>query len=83
MTALDGSSLRITQIKNERSDCTRDLGRMTSDSKEKSGGMPMPPEYSLARLMPYQLQAEFRRYLLGFFLTGGFFSPPLVLISAK
>jgi hypothetical protein len=43
----------------------------------------MPPEYRLPRLMPYQLWAAFRRYLLGFFLTGGFFSPPLGLISAK
>jgi hypothetical protein len=43
----------------------------------------MPPDYQLAMRMPYQLQAAFRRYLPGFFLTGGFFAPPLGLISAK
>ncbi len=43
----------------------------------------MPPEYQLPRLELYQLWAVFRRYLFGFFVTGGFFSPPLVLISAR
>jgi len=70
-------------MKTERSDSTRDWGRMTSDSREKSGGTSIPPEYWLPKRMPYQLWAAFRRYLLGFFLTGGFFTPPLVLISAK
>jgi hypothetical protein len=43
----------------------------------------MPPEYWLPKLMHYQSLAVFRRYLLGFFVTGGFFSPPLMLISAR
>jgi hypothetical protein len=84
---LDGSCFRITQMKNEGSDSTRDLGRMRSDLREKSGGASTPPEYCLPELMLSQLQTAFRGYLLGFFLTGGltggFFSPPLVLISAK
>ena len=43
----------------------------------------MPPDSWLPKLAPYQLKGAFGCYLLGFFLTGGFFSPPLGLISAK
>ena len=38
--ALDG--FRIVQLKNENSDSPRDLGQMTSDSREV-GGASMPP----------------------------------------
>ena len=41
-TALDGSCFRIMQLKNENSDSARDLGQMTSDSREV-GGTSMPP----------------------------------------
>jgi hypothetical protein len=55
MTAFDSSCFRTIQLKIETSDSTRDSGRVTSDSSEKSGGASMPPEYRLPKRMPYQL----------------------------
>src|ERR1700730_17837193 len=85
VTALDGSCFWIMQLKNEKSDSLRDLGQLASDSRE-GGGHVRAPRILASRsnvLSPYQLWAAFRCYLLGFFLTGGFFSPPLGLIRAR
>ena len=51
--------------------------------RRSRGGKFVPPEYRLHMAMHDGLLTAFRGYLLGFFLTGGFFSPPLGLIRAR
>ncbi len=67
----------LLHTEREKSAFPRDVGGSASgigfDPKEKSGGASMPPD-------PVP---KLRRTLQGFFFAGGFFSPPLVLISAK
>jgi hypothetical protein len=82
---LRAASMEISaenEKKNERPDSKPNLGRMTSDSRE-AGGRVHPPRIFASKANALSIAAAFLRYFAGAFLTGGFLSTFLGLISAK
>jgi len=64
-------------------DAKHDLDRRDLIQERSRGGAPMPPLTGFAKASTLPIAAYGGGYLLGAFLTGGFFSPPLGLISAR
>jgi hypothetical protein len=71
-------------MKTERTHIACDLEQMKPSFREYSGACQFP-QIPAGKANVLSIPVRLRRYLmgLGFFLTGGFFSPPLGLISAK
>jgi hypothetical protein len=64
-------NLRIIEVKIEEWHIVPSSEQVKPDANKDSGAHRLPRVPAL------------HRHLLGFFVTGGFFSPPLVLIRAK